>query len=202
MTSPHDEDRHILSKCISGDREATETFVMKFSGLVYYSIQGALLTRHVSFTSQDLEDLHNTVFLKLFERRCRKLRQFEGRNGCSLKRWIGLITVRIVLNHIRERGVDTISWQKKRISIEDLPELMDRNMDSSTVIEESEKGQILQNGIRNLPPRDRLFMKLHFENELPMEEVAAIMKVSVQNAYTIKHRAINKLKSYALSLRE
>jgi len=35
---------------------------------------------------------------------------------------------------------------------------------------------------------------LHIEQELSVPKVASIMQISIKNAYTIKHRAMDKLK--------
>ena len=61
-------------------------------------------------------------------------------------------------------------------------------------IEQAERKRIIQEGIRKLPPRDRLFMILHFEMGLSVKEVAQAMQLSIDNAHTVKHRAIQKLK--------
>jgi RNA polymerase sigma-70 factor (ECF subfamily) len=188
------EDRELLAKCVSGDREASEILIRRFSNLVYHSVKLTLLTKNVSFNNQDLEDLHNTVFLQLFEQSCRKLKQYQGRNGCSLASWIRIVAVRMVLNHVRKKGMDAIVWQKKRIPFEDLPELKGEATEALKVMEKRERARLVQDGIRSLPPRDRLFLKLHFDQELPVAEVAAALQMSVQNAYTVKHRAIKKLK--------
>ena len=179
----HEEVQRLLSKCISGDRKSSEIFVRQFSGLIYKSIQHTLITRQVPFNRQDLEDLHNTVFLQLFENRCKKLRQYEGRNGCSLASWIRIVTVRIVLNHLRKKGLDALVNQKKRIPLEDLPELKGTGMEPLSMMERAEQERLIQDGIRKLSPRDRLFMRLHFEMGLSLEEVAETMKFSIENAY-------------------
>ena len=200
MNNSLDEDQPLLSGCISGDGRASVIFVQRFSGLVYGSVKNTLTIKHVPFNSQDLEDLHNTIFLRLFEQRCNKLRQFQGKNGCSLASWIRLVAVRTVLNHIRKKGIDAIGWQKKLISINDLSELKEDEMETWDVMEKAEQGRLLQDGIQNLPPRDRLFMKLHFEKDLSMKEVADAMQLSIQNVYTVKHRAIQRLKSQVTSV--
>ena len=193
-----EEDRRLIAECVSGDRKASEVFVRRFSNLVYRSVLYTLRTRHVPYQGQDLEDLHNTIYLKLFEQDCKKLRQYEGRNGCSLATWIRIIAVRTVLNHIRKKGVDAILWQKKRVPLDEMPEVRGDAEESWVLMDRAERERMVQDGVRNLPPRDRLFMKLHFEQGLPVEEVATALKISVQNVYTIKHRAIKKLKSYVV----
>ena len=200
MNHSHEEDLRLLSGCISGDRRATETFVKRFSDLIYRYVQNTLIVKKTSFNSQDLEDLHNTIFLQLFEQRCKKLRKYQGRNGCSLASWIRLVAIRTVLNHLRKKGIDAIGWQRKRISIEDLPELKGDELEAWAVMEKAEQGRLLQNGIQDLPPRDRLFVKLHFEMEFSMEEVAEAMQLSIQNVYTVKHRAIQRLRSHVISV--
>jgi RNA polymerase sigma factor (sigma-70 family) len=188
------EDRGLLAKCISGDREASEILIRRFSDLVYHSVKYTLTAKNVSFNNQDLEDLHNTVFLQLFEQNCRKLKQYQGRNGCSLASWIRIIAVRMVLNHVRKKGMDAIIGQKNRVALEDLPELTGKATEALTAMEKKERTRLVQDGIRSLPSRDRLFMNLHFNQGLPVTEVAAALQISVENAYTVKHRAIQKLK--------
>jgi RNA polymerase sigma factor (sigma-70 family) len=187
--------RRWIKKCIAGDKMACERFVRYFSDPVYQTVRHTLSIKHVYFNQEDLKDLHNTVFLRLFENQCRKLSQFKGKNGCGLGTWIRIITVRIVLNSIRKKGWDSITGQKIRISLEDIPELYLSDCGPLAEIEKAEKQRAIKDGIRRLPPQDRLFLLLHFENEYSLKEVAKTMKLSLSNAYTLKHRAIRKLKS-------
>ena len=54
-------------------------------------------------------------------------------------------------------------------------------------------------GWEGLAPRDRLFMKLHIDQGLPVEEVAEALQISVPNAYVVKHRAVERLRTYLVS---
>ena len=195
MNSSLKEDRDLLSRCFSGDGEAAENLVRRFSNLVYKAIQHTLIVKHVSFNKEDLEDFHNTVFLRLFEHGCKKLKQYQGKNGCSLATWINLITVRTVLDHLRKKGVDSIARRDTQITLDEVYGLKGDECDGLALLERAEKEQLLREGMQNLPPRDRLFMKLHFDQGLSVAEVAAAMQVSVKNVYTIKHRAIQRLKT-------
>ena len=195
MKSTLEEDRDLLAGCFAGDSEAAETLVRQFSNLVYKTIQHTLIVKHISFNKEDLEDFHNTVFLRLFERGCKKLKQYQGKNGCSLATWINLITVRTVLDHLRKKGVDSIARRDTQITLDEVYGLKGDECDGLALLERAEKEQLLREGMQNLPPRDRLFMKLHFDQGLSVAEVAAAMQVSVENVYTIKHRAIQRLKT-------
>ena len=195
MIASSRKDQRWLKKCMAGDTKACARFVKEFSDLVYRSVRYTLWVKNVYFIQDDLEDLHNTVFLKLFENQAKKLGQYQGKNGCGLGNWIRIITVRIVLNHIRKKGLDSITGQQKRIPLENIPELSLADPGPLAEIEEAERQQSLKDEIRNLPPRDRLFLLLHYENGYSLKEVAETMKLSLNNAYIIKHRAIQKLKS-------
>jgi DNA-directed RNA polymerase specialized sigma24 family protein len=43
-------------------------------------------------------------------------------------------------------------------------------------------------------------MKLHVDHALSIAEIAETMQLSISNAYTVKHRAIQRLKSHVASL--
>ena len=75
MTPDLRTDKRLLSRCIAGDKKARDTFVKTFSDFIYRSIQYTLAGRHVNFSASDVEDLHNTVFLNLFENQCHKLKK-------------------------------------------------------------------------------------------------------------------------------
>ena len=42
-------------------------------------------------------------------------------------------------------------------------------------------------------------MKLHIDQGLPVEEVAEALQISVPNAYVVKHRAVERLRTYLVS---
>ena len=197
--SYHDDDRRLVSRCTSGDREASEILVRRFSNLVYRSVQYTFKTKHIPYTRDDLDDFHNSVFLELFENNRQKLRKYKGKNGCSLSTWIRIVTVRIVLNHLRKKGVDTMTGRKWNIPLEDIPELKESGADTWKQVERAEQEQLVRDGIKSLSPRDQLFLRLHFDQGLSVEEVSEIMKLSVQNAHTLKHRSIKRLTSYIAS---
>jgi RNA polymerase sigma factor (sigma-70 family) len=199
MNRFYKEDLELLARCLAGNKKASENLVRRFSNLVYESVQYTLMVKHVSFNRHDLEDLHNTVFLKLFEQDRRKLRQYQGKRGCSVATWIKTIAVRTVLDHLRKKGVDAITFQKDRVPLEKLPELKADWAEFGTEPEKVKQNYLVQAGMKRLSPRERLFMKLHFDQALSMAEVAEIMQLSIGNIYTIKYRAIQKIKSHVTS---
>jgi RNA polymerase sigma-70 factor (ECF subfamily) len=196
MTDSLQEDLRLLSACLAGDRGAWERFVRRFSGLIYYSVRYALTSKGISFSPEDLEDLHNAVFLHLFENRCRKLSQYQGKNGCSLASWLRVVAVRRVLNHIRDGNIQVALPQGKQVPFENLSDQDREELGPLALMEQAEHGRLIQDAIQLLSPRDRLFIRLYFEDGLGLEEVAAALRISIQNAYTVKHRAVQRLRSH------
>lgn len=190
------DDRELLDRCLTGDRQAAADFVSRFSDLIYRAIQQVFTVRHIRYTSEDLEDMHNQVFLILFDHKGRKLAQFRGENGCSLATWLTVVTGRTVMNQLRKRGFDGMAARNFQMHIDDFAEVLVDRREAWVGLEKAEQWQLVQEGIDQLPGRDRLFMKLHFNNGLTVAEVAETIDISVQNGHTMKHRAIGRLKEY------
>jgi len=188
-------DRQILKRCITGEKKAREEFVIRFSNPIYQCIQFTLKAKHIPFSRQDLEDLHNTVFLNLFNKRCNKLRQYKGKNGCSVFSWIRLITVRTVIDHLRKAGRDVIARPKEEFNFDNLPGLIHDGYDPLARMEKADQKDLLLKGIESLRPRDRLFLQLHCLRGVSIQKVAEMLKLSENNAYSLKHRAIDRLKT-------
>ena len=196
MNDSLQEDRHLLSRCLKGDREALELFVRRFSGLIYHSVRHTLTAKGIPFSGEDLEDLHNTIFLRLLENRCKKLGQYEGKNGCSPASWLRVVAVRFILNHVRDSRAQEPAWQNKQAPFESLSDQDREALGPLAFMEQAERRRLLKGALQLLSPRDRLFMRLYFENGLGLEEVASALNISIQNAYTVKHRAVQRLRSH------
>jgi RNA polymerase sigma factor (sigma-70 family) len=188
-------DRQLIKRCISGDKKAREEFVIRFSNPVYQCIQFTLKAKNISFSRQDLEDLHNTVFLNLFDKGCKKLRQYRGKNGCSLYSWIRLITVRTVIDYIRKASRDISSRAKEEFRFDNLPDLVHNGFEPLARMEKAEQKDLLLKGLEALMPRDRLFLQLHCLHGVSIQKVADMLQISENNAYSLKHRAIGRLKT-------
>ncbi len=192
MSDPSKEMR-LLSECVSGNKEAWDTFVTNYSKPIYFSINKTLKLHNHSLPQDDVDDLFNSVFVSLLDNNYKKLRQFEGREGCTLSSWVRLITINITIDFLR--------GQKQHIPIDDdsddkqplAERLPDRNTSFEEHLDQAETTRALREAIEELPESDRLFMDLFYEKELPPEEIATIMNVSVNTVYSRKNRVREKL---------
>jgi RNA polymerase sigma factor (sigma-70 family) len=188
-------DQEITAGCISGDRQVQETFVRQFSDSVFRTVQYTFRTKNIRYSQSDVEDLHNTVFVKLFERQCKKLKQYRGDNGCSLFSWIRLITVRTVIDHVRKVSKDAVTRRDEVLPLETLTDKKEEAPEAWTLLEKAEQYRLIKEGMQALIPRYRIFIKLHFLKGHSIREVADIIGTSEANAHSLKHRAIKQLKS-------
>ncbi|MGA1824083.1 MAG: RNA polymerase sigma factor [bacterium] len=188
-------DQKIITGCINGDAQIQEEFVKRFSDPIYRAVQYAFRSNNIFFSQADVDDLHNTIFVRLFEERCRKLRQFRGDKGCSLHTWIRLIAVRTVIDYIRKKGRDALSRKKEVLPLEAISDMKADSQEPSIVMEEQEQYRLLEEGMKDIKTRYQLFIKLHFFKGLTINEAADIIGISMDNAYSLKHRAIKQLKS-------
>jgi len=188
-----EEDRRIINGCLTGDSKIMEEFIRIYSPLIYRYVQQTLTSSTIPFEEEDLKEHHNSVFVLLLENKCRKLKQFKGQNGCSLASWVRLITCRTVLNKLREESGDA-NWIEYRLPIEEAADVLYDELSAMEYMELEEKKRFIRDCIKKMGNRDRLFLKLHVEQDLPVPKVARIMHMSPDNAHTLRHRAFERLK--------
>lgn len=188
-------DRKILEDCCSGDGKATEDFVRRFSPLIYGAIKSALSAKKIPFVIQDLEDLHNSVFLALFEKNRKKLKQYQGLNNCAPATWLRVVTTRMALNYIRAHARKTGPFIDNRTWVEDIGAITGTEAESLELLINAEHKGLIQKALEKLSPKDRMVIRLHIENGYSLKEIAQAMDMSLENAYLIKHRAVKRLKT-------
>ena len=131
------------------------------------------------------------------ENNYRKLRQYEGRNGCTVSSWLIGVTTKFTLNYIKK--------QKQHIPIEDnttdnvdvIERVSDPQQQPDEKLSEKESGEILKELVNGLNTNDMLFLKLYYEKELPPEEIAEILSLTVSTVYSKKNRIREKLQKIA-----
>lgn len=189
----HEEERELLAACISGDGK--EKLVRQYRRLVFMVVQKTFALKRAPFSVEDIEDIRNEVFVHLFDKGCRRLKQYKEGAGRGLASWITLIANRIALNFLRKKGFDSLSWRNGRIPIED--ELFRSRGEAESPHAKYEKEEQLhriRDGMEALAPGDRLILKLHYIHGLPLPEVASYLDKSVGAVYTAKSRALDRLR--------
>lgn len=99
-----------------------------------------------------------------------------------------------MIDHLRRRS-DVLSSATQIDAIEDFTALVEQRTEQWQLLDRAEKMRLIEMGMKSLLPRDQLFIRLHCLKGLSLKEVAEILKVSENNAYSIKHRALKRLKT-------
>ena len=190
-----DPTMELLRACIRGDIAARRRLVEEYSGIVSYGVTVIFQQFGRPSRKEEIEDLCQDVFLALFDQDARKLRQYQGRNGCSLASWIRVVANRLTIDRLRREG--------RTVSLDD-----PNNVESSRVREaepdakpgpeplvaEAQRAAKVREMIGQLPPKDQLFVQLFYFQGLPIEEVAQTIGITTNAAYVRKMRLHEKLR--------
>ena len=194
-------EKELLNACIQGSKEAWDAFVEKYTKLIYHTIYRTLESHNADHLSQDSSDIHNSVFSSLLDDDFKKLKQYKGKNGCTVPSWLRKVTFNFTLNYIKK--------QKKYKPIEDdttdnvdvIERVSDpqQQSDEELLKKESEemRKKLVKELIKDLNAKDKLFLELSYGKKLPPGKIAEILGITVDNVYSKKNRIIEKLKKTA-----
>ena len=104
LSEPLDPTQQLLHGCIRGEAAARQRLVEEYSGIVSYGVSVIFQQFGRPSRKEEIEDMSQEVFLALFDQDARKLRQYQGRNGCSLASWIRLVANRLTIDRLRREG--------------------------------------------------------------------------------------------------
>jgi len=188
MDSDNLSEKELLNACIQGSKEAWDAFVEKYTNLTYHTINKTFKTNTSDFFYQDITDIHNNVFLSLMENDYRKLKQYEGKNGCTVSSWLLVVTRNLALNYIKKLKTYIPLEDDTSDSANVIETVPDPQQQPDEELSKKESWEMLKELIKDLNSKDVLFLKLCYEEELPPEEIAEMLSITVNNVYTRKKR--------------
>lgn len=180
-----EKEKQLLRACTHGNKAAWDAFVTQYSSLVYHTIKSTFSFYQRQVAQDTVEDLYQEFFLCILRDDFKKLRQFKGKQGCSLASWIRVIAARLTIDYLRKEKISP-KEAAEELAVEQ-PNALD-------VLAEAQNQRLLLDNLQKLPPRDRLIIELHYRQGLPPQEIAEILKVSVSAVYTQKSRVVSKLR--------
>jgi RNA polymerase sigma factor (sigma-70 family) len=181
-------DQEILHGCVTGDNASWALFVKHYSKLIYHSIYKTLRVNAKPTDPDDINDLFQELFASICADNCKKLRMFDPCRGVSLASWLRMIAVRMTIDHLRK--------QRSSTSLEDLLTEPSQAGGQETHID-NESLQCLSAILEELSDKDKLLIELFYFKELPPEEIALILNISIGAIYTRKNRIIEKIREIA-----
>ena len=170
------QDLELIQSIAKGDQDAFRSFYKMFVAKVYNTA--------LSFTKneQEAEEITQDVFTKVFQ----NAHQFKGDSSPST--WVYRITVNTSLNLVKK---------KKRfsfLSLSQTPAEIPAFDHPGILLEQKEKARLLFQVIDTLPDNQKTAFILSFVEELPRQEVADIMQLSLKAVESLLQRAKKNLR--------
>ena len=164
---PPDPDAPLLAEIRSGNAEKFEELVRRHSQRVFRTLAG------IVGNVDDAQDATQDVFLRAFE----KLDSFEGRSRFST--WLISIAINTGTEMLRRRKPMEIV--DNRENEDDFrPRQVQRWVeDPEQLLSAAERDQLVREAILHLPEKYRVALILRDINQLPTEEAAAALDLSV-----------------------
>ncbi|MFK7809210.1 MAG: RNA polymerase sigma factor [Saprospiraceae bacterium] len=165
------QDHEILKAVAEGDRKAFQQLYTLFSEKVYNTALSYAQNIH------NAEEITQDVFTSIFN----NAGKFKGNSAVGT--WIYRIAVNTSLNHLKK---------KKRFSFLAFGETEKETPDfehPGILLENKEKAKMLFKVIETLPDSQKTAFILSFVEELPRQEVADIMEISLKAVESLLQRA-------------
>jgi RNA polymerase sigma-70 factor (ECF subfamily) len=182
----------LIAAVIAREPGAWEALYRRFERVIIGCVRNALRRYSAFATDEDIEDIVNTVCLNLVKDDFKKLRTFDAGRGYRLSSWMGLIATNTALDALRRRdpGHAPLDAGEDGATLQ----LADGSGTPSDALEHRQKWQALFAAIQSLPPADRRFLELYYDDELSPEELAAKLGITVNTVYSRKNKLREKLK--------
>ena len=161
----------------AGDKTTWDRFVSLAAPLLRGVVRRTLVRARVeSHTADVMQD----IFLRLCRDDFRLLKTFDA-GKASLSTWLGVVATSSSIDFLRRQRMQTVA-------LED--------------VNEAELGHTQQPAMRALElptdllsARQALILKLLFEQDLPVEDVAKLLRIEAQTVRSLKHKALTRLRA-------
>ena len=192
------EDGDLLESCLEGNAQAMAAFVQRFERYIRH-IVGRTVRRYTSnFDNTTLDDLCQEVFVSLFDNDSRRLRLFEGRNGCPLRAWIRVIAIRTTISRMRRwknhsQLPNDESDRGSTRMVDQSPNALDKLSAQDDV---QRKNQLLRLA-NTLSSEDRELIEMIYVHEMSVPDITQALHIRRGAVYMRKNRALTRLRARA-----
>ncbi len=188
------EELEFIGKCAAGDPLARNEFVGRYSRLMYNYIYSVLNVRATPSLEQHVDDIFQEIFRLLFENKGRKLRSFQGKNGCSFASWLRQVTVNFTIDYLRKQrpGLSFDTGVDGEGNLEGV--LVDEGLEAPDSLHEREQMNNLKECIEVLDSHGKYFIELHIRRGVRLEDLREHFRISRAAIDVYKTRLMSRLR--------
>jgi RNA polymerase sigma-70 factor (ECF subfamily) len=187
------EERALIERCKRGDLGAFNDLVRKYEKQVYnfaYRLTG---------NYDDANDVAQDAFLRVFN----AIGTFRG--DSSFSTWLFRITTNVFLDERKKAKSHPQTSLDEYLELGESSvarQIEDPSPTPEAVLEESERAQILQKAVGDLPEYQRAMVTLYHTQQKSYEEIAEIMDLPIGTVKSRLNRARLALKEKLSGIRE
>ncbi|MFH0794065.1 MAG: RNA polymerase sigma factor [bacterium] len=174
----------VLRHCQNGSAESFAAVVETYERPIFSYVYRLLAHARVGM---EPEDVVQEVFLKAYT----EVRTFDPLRGAKFSTWLFAITRNTCVSLLRKKSVER---EMDEVEDEDVEALADSRLpDPRAVASEREFAERVAEAVAALPEKLRSVFILRFYEELPYEEIAAVMDCNIATLKSRMSRAREKL---------
>jgi RNA polymerase sigma-70 factor (ECF subfamily) len=170
----------LLGRCLAGDAEAWKEWVAQTAPVIRRAVVQILLRHTGRADDGDADELTQDVFLRLVRDDCRRLRSFDP-NRARLGTWLTLVARSTVVDALRRRRLRPVPFDERAFQVPS------REAPPAP-------GPPFPPGL--LTARQELVLRLLFDEERAVSEVARLLDVDEQTVRSTKHKALTTLRRH------
>jgi RNA polymerase sigma factor (sigma-70 family) len=163
-------------------------FVRRYERLITSCVLKVLRRYGASFSSDDVDDLVNDVWVTLLRDDMKKLRQYDAARGFRIASFVGLVATNVTIDHLRSRQAETTPLDQVMEDFVSRYKVVPRDY-----VEESEEVELANRALNRLSCEERSFVYEIFHAERAPEELARRLGVSTNTIYSRKFKIREKL---------
>lgn len=177
------DERVLIDRAKNGEGPAFKELVDRFKVNIYRLAFDMIGNRH------DAEDVAQEVFLKAY----RSLALFRG--DAKFGTWIYRITVNACYDHKSKRSFTAMKPKEELEEDENMKPLYhaEREHDPQVKAESSLMQMHIEQALEKLSPRERSIFVLRHYSDLPLKEIARILRISEGTVKSMLFRALQRL---------
>jgi len=173
------DDKQLLELYRTGQADKMfNEMVRRYHSRIYW------VARRMVKSHEDADDIAQEVFVRAYQ----SLDSFRG--DSAIYTWLYRIAVNLSINHLRKQKV------RKLVDIADYIPFLAKDADQEKNVVHKENVSLIEEAIETLPEKQRAVFIMRYYDEMPYEQISAILGTSVGGLKANFHHAVKKVSAF------